>query len=332
MPTLSVIVPVYNTAAYLVRCLDSLLLQQRWSSDCPQLEVIVVNDGSTDGSDRICREYAERFVHNKSSRAYVRYINKENGGVSSARNAGIEVATGEWLSFVDSDDWVSPDYAETLFAHQPMADITFFGLTEHHTDKMGQEGERLVEPSLDYRTDRKGVEEVIYELRCGRLGDIFGWTVDKVMRTDLLRKHHIRFHEDIHFREDEIFTFEYCRYVQNIRVLPQKLYHYRILSTGLTSRGLRKTDLMPSALALEETLAYYSHPALCERILGSVTDYRAMHIYASPLTQTRRLLRDYRALVARHPQPGLTYKVNHLTHYLHRGAWAAWLYCLLRKL
>jgi len=100
---LSVIVPVYNVEDYLVRCVDSILGQTY-----PHLEVILVNDGSRDGSGAICDTYAARD-------ARVKVIHKENGGLSSARNAGMDAATGEYITFVDSDDWIEADaYAHLL--------------------------------------------------------------------------------------------------------------------------------------------------------------------------------------------------------------------------
>ena len=101
-PKVSFIVPVYNTQEFLPRCLDSLLGQT-----CPDIEIIVVNDGSPDGSATIIAEYAR-----KNSR--VRAVEKPNGGLSSARNAGMDVARGDIIDFVDSDDYVEPNLAEFL--------------------------------------------------------------------------------------------------------------------------------------------------------------------------------------------------------------------------
>ena len=98
----SVIVPVYNVEQYLPRCVDSIL-----SQTYKNLELILVDDGATDSSGTICDEYAA-----KDSR--VRVIHKENGGLSSARNAGIDIASGEYLEFVDSDDWIEPDTVESM--------------------------------------------------------------------------------------------------------------------------------------------------------------------------------------------------------------------------
>ncbi|MBQ8834487.1 MAG: glycosyltransferase [Oscillospiraceae bacterium] len=99
---ISVIVPVYNVEAYLPRCVDSILAQTY-----SNLEIILVDDGTRDASDKICDDYAR-----KDSR--VRVIHKENGGLSSARNAGIDTAKGEYLAFVDSDDWIEPETYETM--------------------------------------------------------------------------------------------------------------------------------------------------------------------------------------------------------------------------
>lgn len=102
---ISVIVPVYNVENYLCKCVDSII-NQTYNN----LEIILVDDGSTDGSASICDEYVL-----KDSR--VKVIHKENGGVSSARNIGIAEASGEYICFVDSDDWLELDYFEIGRAH-----------------------------------------------------------------------------------------------------------------------------------------------------------------------------------------------------------------------
>ena len=99
---ISIIIPVYKTEPYLRKCVDSVLAQTYTN-----LEVILVDDGSPDDCGKICDEYAA-----KDSR--VKVIHKENGGLSSARNCGLDVATGKYIGFVDSDDWIDPDMYETL--------------------------------------------------------------------------------------------------------------------------------------------------------------------------------------------------------------------------
>lgn len=102
---ISIIVPFYNTEDYLPRCLDSILKQ-----DYEFFEVILINDGSDDNSDNICQEYIK-----KDSR--IRYIKKKNGGISESRNRGIQEAKGKYISFIDSDDVVSPNYLSILYAN-----------------------------------------------------------------------------------------------------------------------------------------------------------------------------------------------------------------------
>ena len=102
-PLISVIVPVYNVAEYLSRCVDSILAQSY-----ENLQIILVDDGSTDDSGKICEEYAKKD-------ARIQVIHQNNGGLSSARNAGLDLASGEYIGFVDSDDWIEPEmYAEML--------------------------------------------------------------------------------------------------------------------------------------------------------------------------------------------------------------------------
>ena len=102
-PLISVIIPVYNVGEFLLPCLDSLMAQSY-----KNLEILLIDDGSTDGSGDRCDAYAQ-----KDSR--FRVIHKENGGVSSARNLGLDMAQGEYIAFIDADDWVAPDYFAVLY-------------------------------------------------------------------------------------------------------------------------------------------------------------------------------------------------------------------------
>lgn len=105
MHKISVVVPVYNMEKYLNRCINSILNQTY-----ENIEIILVNDGSVDKSSQICDEYSIKFSN-------VKVIHKENGGISTARNAGIKVATGDFIGFVDSDDWISSDMYEVLYSN-----------------------------------------------------------------------------------------------------------------------------------------------------------------------------------------------------------------------
>ena len=99
----SIVIPIYNVEAYLKQCLETIVNQTY-----PNLEIILVNDGSPDKSEEICKEFFKR-----DSR--IRYVRQVNGGLSAARNTGIDLATGDYITFVDPDDWVTEDYVETLY-------------------------------------------------------------------------------------------------------------------------------------------------------------------------------------------------------------------------
>ena len=103
MIKISIIVPVYNIEAYVARCLDSLVQQ-----DLKEIEIIVVNDGSTDNSPEICKSYAKKYPN-------IKYISQRNQGLSAARNTGISAAKGEYIGFVDGDDFVKNGMFSTLY-------------------------------------------------------------------------------------------------------------------------------------------------------------------------------------------------------------------------
>lgn len=316
MPLFSIIVPIYNAEQHLRQCLNSIAAQT-----FPDFESILIDDGSTDNSASICKEIAEqdgRFI----------YRHKDNGGVSSARNVGLTMAKGNWISFVDADDYIMPDYLQTFLSTNPKADITFFG--ELSINNTYTTSTKVHSPK--YCSCRMDIEQAIYELRCGKLGDVFGWTWDKFFYRDIIIQKNIRFLENVSFREDELFTLEYCRYISSLRIIDKVLYVYRIHNSGLTSRGLKSSELLPSSIELEKSIPYYSHPQLCEHLIATITDYRAKDIYASPISEISHKLHNYKNLTKRFPQSGIECKINHLTQYIRKSFWLGYIYCLLRKL
>lgn len=147
-PWFSVIVPVYNVEKYLDRCVQSLLTQS-----CQNMEIILVDDGSTDSSGRICSEYAEKYEH-------IAVIHKPNGGLASARNSGMEAASGKYLVFVDSDDWIDSETLEILYDHSKKtdADILNYGYKKIRDGQVGIR-EHAVFPEGLY--DQKAIQSAI---------------------------------------------------------------------------------------------------------------------------------------------------------------------------
>nr|MCR5068759.1 hypothetical protein [Prevotella sp.] len=209
-----------------------------------------------------------------------------------------------------------------------LADIVFFGATAHYKDATQK---KYIYNSC-HATSREEVEEAIYQLRNGGEDDVLGWAWNKIFHTDIIRRYNILFREEIGFREDEIFTLEYCRYINSLQIISVSIYNYRIVSGGLTFHGMNKSDYLPSSIQMEESISYYSHQRLREHLIHSITSYRAIDIYKSPLKQTYKKLKEYVSLTKRLTQPGKECKINNLTKYLQHGFWAGYLYCLIRKL
>lgn len=204
--TVSVIVPVYKVEEYLPRCVDSILRQTY-----EDLEIILVDDGSPDASGAICDDYAAR-----DSR--VRVIHKPNGGLSSARNAGIDAATGDYLGFVDSDDWIGPDMYETMMGlmKQHHADLVCGG--RYNVD--GGTGEKT--PGLCPKQE----ECITGEEMAGR---IFLWdgcdssVCDKLFHRSLFET--FRFPEGM-VSEDVATTYKIVLKAGTVVMCPKPFYHY----------------------------------------------------------------------------------------------------------
>ena len=221
MTALSIIIPVYNVGIYLKECLDSILLQQH-----DDVEIILVNDGSTDNSGEICEEYAREY-------AEISVFHQENGGVSNARNLGLEKARGEWVSFVDPDDFVGPDYCSFFRSVKGKNyDLVFFSLSIF--SKKGGLAEKKMEDKF-YADSLSMQEGIITLMRNPDNCEYFGFTVNKFFRQDLIKKNHIRFVENLTYREDELFTLDYCRYISHFFTSSKVLYHYRIDVAGSLS-------------------------------------------------------------------------------------------------
>lgn len=210
-PFFSIVVPVYNVAPYLPACLDSLA-----ALDPQPDEIIVVDDGSTDACPSILSEYAIRLPQ-------MRVIRQENGGLSVARNTGLDAARGKYLAFVDSDDWVAPDaYAEALrVAERDNLDMVLFN-GEYHFE--GRQPDRPIyadAPATDVIT---GSEWLRLRLRAGRFLHMV-WL--HLYRRDFIEHHGLRFIPRL-IHEDVIWTTQALLAAQRLRYLPKVAVHYRI--------------------------------------------------------------------------------------------------------
>lgn len=217
VPAISVIVPVYNTKLYLEQCLVSIQKQSLFS-----IEVIIIDDGSSDGSSAICDKYAET-----DSRFNV--IHKENAGLAAVRNDGISLAHGEYVMFVDSDDWVERDFCENPYkvAKETESDLIVFGYTEFsETHK-----ERHVQPIIQGNITK---EDAL--IRCWNQTRAYAW--NKLYKRELFNG--IDYPVGRLF-EDDAITHRIVHKANKIWFLNENLYHYRLSRKGsITSNRTRK--------------------------------------------------------------------------------------------
>jgi glycosyltransferase involved in cell wall biosynthesis len=206
---ISVIIPVYNVEQYLRECLDSVMTQSY-----NDYEVICINDGSTDGSMAVLKEYAEKYPK-------VSVIDQENKGLSAARNAGINAATGEYVFLLDSDDYLQPDSLDILAKNITDEDIICFNGRRYFEDGRTEEPDKGISAAFDSGWDYYNQYALVnrkFHFVC---------TVLRMYRRDFLKVNNLMFTEGI-FHEDNLFTPIACYYAQKVKIIPDCLYVYRI--------------------------------------------------------------------------------------------------------
>lgn len=220
MPKISVIIPVYNTEGFVSRVIESVMAQT-----FTDFELILVDDGSKDASGEIC----DRFSAKHSGK--IRVEHTENHGVSSARNCGIDLATGEWITFIDSDDYVLPQYLQNLYSNAEKfnSDFVMTGIVRTYEEK--PIGDVLREwPECVVTRDKieKLYEEEIMQYQKG--------PVIKLFKREILNDNHIRFDERLSRGEDALFVYTYLLHCQVMSVAPGAYYMYCLRDGSLMSQ------------------------------------------------------------------------------------------------
>ncbi len=204
---ISIIIPIYNTGKYLHRCVKSIL-----SQTLTDLELILVNDGSVDESGQICDEYARM-----DSR--VKVIHKKNEGVSIARNTGIEAAQGEYIGFIDSDDWIEPDMYEELYsmAISKKCDIVMCDAVTKYDDKPDEE-DTITQLHEDVLLMK---EDISPKLLCEIAGSV--WRC--IYKREIIKRNNIIFPPNIPLSEDRIFNILAMGYADRIYYTKTPFYN-----------------------------------------------------------------------------------------------------------
>ena len=210
MTKISVIIPVYNVEKYLRQCLDSVVNQT-----LKDIEIICVNDGSPDNSLAILKEYAQNDNR-------IKIINKQNGGLSAARNSGLEIATGEYIGFIDSDDWIEPETYElalkTMNDYHP--DLVCWGAKAVAEDDFSDY--KRLEEQQKYNTIKlEGLKKFNSELY-----DYVSVTVwNKLFKAKIIKDYNILYPVGVN-NEDDAFTIKYLLHCNNVYFINQYLYNY----------------------------------------------------------------------------------------------------------
>lgn len=221
-PKVSIITPIYNPGESLKRCLKSLVSQSYHN-----IEIILINDGSTDSSDTICNEFA-------AEEHRIKYFTQENAGVSSARNLGIEMSDGKYLCFVDADDYVDADYIAAMVeaAEQINADLVIQGLKQIRNNQVVTTeifDEEITEVSA---LDSAKFDKIFYY--CGPYCKLF--------KTSIVKNGSLKFPADLSYGEDAVFYHAYLEHCRVIVLIHSTAYNYIIANQGSLSTKALSPD------------------------------------------------------------------------------------------
>lgn len=219
-PTVSIIVPVYNAQDNLARCIESILKQ-----DFTDFELLLMDDGSRDESGRICDEYARQDER-------VRVTHKPNTGVSDTRNQAISMASGEYLQFVDSDDWITQDATGLMVktAQKNQCEMVISDFYRVVGERLAHKGDIQEDGVLTRKEFAAYMMEDPADFYYGVL-----W--NKLYRRDIIEEHHLCMDKDISWCEDFIFNMEYIRYTSHIYALHVPVYYYVKTKGSLATQG-----------------------------------------------------------------------------------------------
>ena len=252
MIKISIIVSIYNLENYIRKCLDSLIKQKN-----REIEIICVNDGSTDSSKEILEEY-------KLKDSRIKVINKKNGGISSARNVGLQYANGKYILFVDGDDYIDDITSDKLVSllEQSDADTFFMG---YYRQWVGGAIDKIYPKLNENLICEESIRKLFIPSIVGiSLDKLYDWFNGKSLTSDnefpsvwrflysrqIIEKHKIKFNEDVITGEDILFNLEYLKYSKKVYILRECFYYYVERIGSLTQSYDKKQKFYESKLKL----------------------------------------------------------------------------------
>ncbi|HJB38852.1 MAG TPA: glycosyltransferase [Candidatus Ruthenibacterium avium] len=257
LPLVSVIIPVYNAAADLARCIESVRRQSY-----ENLEILLVNDGSRDTSGEICRMYAR--VDER-----IRVIDKQNEGVSAARNDAIRAAKGKYLQFADSDDYMAQDavYRMVQKAEHDDCDLVIAAYCRVR-------GEHQRTYAFLPETSVMSKNEFARHLMEEPASFYYGVLWNKLYRADIIRRHDIRCNTDLSWSEDFLFNLEYIRYAERFAALEYPVYYYINNEKSITHTQMDVVNVIKTKATLFQYYKeLYEHLGLYEKYKPQIYRY-----------------------------------------------------------
>ena len=239
MSTVSIIVPIYKVEDYIRECIDSILAQTY-----PDFELILVDDGSPDSCGRICDDYAKRDNR-------IKVVHKVNGGLTSARNAGLEVAKGEWIMHVDGDDWIEPDMIESLIE---AAQITGADMVIGDFVKYGPSAGYNKLPTWSSDKKKSMTNYIAYVMTT-----IWG----SIAKRSLYADHSLKSPEGISYCEDFHLIVRLCHFAKKVVNVHRSFYHYRYRPTSIMSSMSGKTEA-DEQWVYQDTIRFFKEQGVYE--------------------------------------------------------------------
>ena len=221
-PSLSIIIPVYNVEKYLSKCLDSILVDNAFTG-----QVMCVNDGSTDGSAAILDEYAERYPN-------VEIITQTNAGLSVARNAGFDRATGDYVFFLDSDDWVMSDSISRVLMQINGEDVVYFNAKKYYEDTQTYDVDCAIK-------EIKHIDgHVYYAIAYGKPRNMsFSCVCGGIYKRSFLKENNL-YNEPGLYHEDDYFTPQVLLAAKDVSCINEYVYVYRVRKGSITANVTEK--------------------------------------------------------------------------------------------
>ena len=311
MLKVSIIVPVYKTEQYLDQCVQSLLKQTFQG-----IEIILVDDGSPDNCGEICDYYARKYP------VLVKTIHQKNQGVSVARNTGIETATGEWIMFVDSDDWIELNMVESILAcsEKTCCDICVCPGSRdtdiiHKRYEFRYKNNRILTDNDKIALFKNNFHPVAIG-ESGRLSFAVPWS--KLYSTSLLKTHSIKFIPGLRYGEDMVFNLYAFHHARSIVIHPEYYYHYRTNDASVSQSY--RLDAFQSVKKLCEEINLFANRFYSKNEASAIYSAEALFLLTdalqnnyiatnSPLTRQKRI-KEIKSIIEKEPYKSIIRNVN----------------------